>query len=40
LARVIENSIESYLATKLLKNEIKPGDEINLGIEVFADSTT
>jgi ATP-dependent Clp protease ATP-binding subunit ClpA len=40
LARVIEDTVESYIATKILKNEIKPGDEISLGTEVFAESTT
>ncbi len=40
LARVIEDTVESYIATKILKNQIKPGDEINLGTEVFAESTT
>jgi len=38
LARVIEDTVESYIATKMLKNEIKPGDELDLGMEVFADS--
>ncbi len=38
LARVIENSVETYLATKLLANEIKQGDEIELGLEVFAEA--
>jgi ATP-dependent Clp protease ATP-binding subunit ClpA len=39
LARAIEDTVESYIATKMLKEEIKPGDELNLGMEVFADST-
>jgi ATP-dependent Clp protease ATP-binding subunit ClpA len=40
LARVIEDSVESYIATKILKNQIKPGDEVSLGTEVFAEPTT
>lgn len=35
LSREIENSVENYLARKVLSNEIKSGDEINLGLEVF-----
>ena len=35
LARVIEDSVESYIALKLLKKEINPGDRIMLGNEVF-----
>jgi ATP-dependent Clp protease ATP-binding subunit ClpC len=35
LARVIENSVESYLAEKMLTKEIKQGDEVELGLEVF-----
>ncbi len=35
LGRVIEDSVESYLAVKLLSNEIKMGDELELGLEVF-----
>jgi len=35
LARVIEDSVESYIAIKLLKKEINPGDRIMLGNEVF-----
>lgn len=38
LARVIEDTVESYIATKMLKNEIKQGDVVNLGTEVFADT--
>jgi ATP-dependent Clp protease ATP-binding subunit ClpA len=38
LARVIEDTIESYIATKMLRNEFKQGDEITLGMEVFADN--
>jgi ATP-dependent Clp protease ATP-binding subunit ClpC len=40
LARVIEDTVESYIATKILKNEIKPGDEISLGTAIFVESTT
>jgi ATP-dependent Clp protease ATP-binding subunit ClpC len=35
LARLIEDSVESYIALKLLKKEINPGDRIMLGKEVF-----
>lgn len=35
LARVIEDSVESFLAVKILKNELKAGDSITLGLEVF-----
>ena len=35
MARVIEDTVESYLALKLLSKEIKMGDEIELGMEVF-----
>lgn len=38
LARVIENTVESYLAVKLLSKEIKMGDEIELGMEVFDEN--
>jgi ATP-dependent Clp protease ATP-binding subunit ClpA len=37
LSRVIEDTVESYIATKILRNEFKQGDEITLGMEVFAD---
>ncbi|MBN1162234.1 ATP-dependent Clp protease ATP-binding subunit [Patescibacteria group bacterium] len=37
LARVIEDSVESYLATKFLTEEIKKGDILDLGTEVFED---
>ena len=36
LARTIENSVESYLAVKLLANGIKQGDSLELGLEVFS----
>ena len=36
LAREIENTIENYLANKILKNEIKSGDNIDLGLEVYS----
>jgi len=35
LARVIEDSVESYLAIKILKKDINPGDRLLLGTEVF-----
>lgn len=37
LARIIEDSVESYLATKMLKNEVRQGDEILIGQEVFSE---
>ena len=39
LARVIEDTVESFIATKMLKNEFKQGDVINLGMEAFADNS-
>lgn len=35
LARVIEDSVETYIATKLLNGEFKSGQEVELGVEVF-----
>ena len=35
LARVIEDSVQSFLAVKMLENEIKAGDSINMGLEAF-----
>ncbi|OGC70004.1 hypothetical protein A2415_01440 [candidate division WWE3 bacterium RIFOXYC1_FULL_39_7] len=35
LARVIEDTVESYLAVKILTKEFKMGDEVELGNEVF-----
>ena len=35
LAREIENTVENYLATKILKNEIKSGEIIDLGLEIY-----
>lgn len=35
LARVIEDSVETYLAVKLLSGEIQKGDKLILGMEVF-----
>lgn len=35
LARVIEDSVESYIAVKMLKKEINSGDRLMLGNEVF-----
>ncbi|MBW6442050.1 ATP-dependent Clp protease ATP-binding subunit, partial [Patescibacteria group bacterium] len=36
LARVIEDSVESYIAVKILKKELKSGDRMMLGTEVFS----
>jgi ATP-dependent Clp protease ATP-binding subunit ClpC len=36
LYRVIEDSVESYIALKILKKEINSGDRIMLGTEVFS----
>ncbi|MFZ5424721.1 MAG: AAA family ATPase [Patescibacteria group bacterium] len=38
LARVIEDTVETYLATKILQGEIKMGDTVELGMEVFEES--
>jgi len=35
MARVIEDSVESYIALKILKKEVHPGDKLMLGTEVF-----
>ncbi len=35
MARVIEDSVETHIAEKLLTKEIKRGDVVKLGIEVF-----
>lgn len=35
MARVIEDSVETYLAVKLLSKEVQMGDELVLGTEVF-----
>ena len=35
LSRVIEDSVESYIALKILKKEINAGDRVVLGTEVF-----
>jgi ATP-dependent Clp protease ATP-binding subunit ClpA len=35
LARVIEDSIQSFLAVKMLENTIKAGDTVSIGLEVF-----
>ncbi|RJR27475.1 ATP-dependent Clp protease ATP-binding subunit [candidate division WWE3 bacterium] len=37
LSRVIEDTVESYLAVKMLTKEFKMGDDIELGSEVFED---
>ncbi|NMB70216.1 ATP-dependent Clp protease ATP-binding subunit [candidate division WWE3 bacterium] len=38
MARVIEDTVQLYLAEKILAKEIKQGDIINLGMEVFTAS--
>jgi len=38
MARVIEDTIELYLAEKILAKELKQGDNVHLGMEVFATS--
>lgn len=35
LVRLIEDTVETYIATKMLKKEINPGDEVLLGIEAL-----
>lgn len=35
LTRVIEDSVQSFLAVKMLENEIKAGNTVNIGLEVF-----
>ncbi len=35
LARVIEDSVETYIAEKILAKEISGGDELELGLEIF-----
>jgi ATP-dependent Clp protease ATP-binding subunit ClpC len=40
LARVIEDSVESFLATKILSKEIKKGDTLSIGTEVFDELTS
>jgi ATP-dependent Clp protease ATP-binding subunit ClpC len=37
LARVIEDTVESYLATKILTKEFSQGDVVELGTEVFSE---
>ncbi len=37
LARVIENTVESYLAVKMISKELKMGDTAYLGTEIFDD---
>ncbi len=39
LARVIENSVESYLAVDILSKKIVKGSSIDLGLEVFDNSS-
>ncbi len=38
LARVIEDTVESYLAVKILSKELIQGDVLDLGMEVFRDA--
>ncbi len=38
MARVIEDTVESYLAEKILAKEFKQGDTVELGLEVFTAS--
>jgi ATP-dependent Clp protease ATP-binding subunit ClpA len=35
MARVIEDTLESYIAVKILSKEYKQGDQVSLGMEVF-----
>jgi len=35
LARVIEDTVETYIAEKILSQQLKPGSEIELGTEVL-----
>ena len=35
LSRVIEDTVESYLAVKMISKEFKMGDRVSLGLEVF-----
>jgi ATP-dependent Clp protease ATP-binding subunit ClpA len=37
LARVIENTVETYMAVKFLSKEIKMGDTVYLGPEILTD---
>jgi ATP-dependent Clp protease ATP-binding subunit ClpC len=37
LARVVEDSVESYLAVKMLSGQVTQGDELTLGTEVFSN---
>lgn len=37
LRRVIEDSVETYIAVRMLSDEVKEGDEVTLGLEVFED---
>lgn len=39
MARVIEEYVETYLADKLLRQEVNSGDELTLGLEVFEKTT-
>jgi ATP-dependent Clp protease ATP-binding subunit ClpA len=38
MTRVIEDTVQLYLAEKILAKELKQGDTINLGMEVFTTS--
>jgi len=35
LARLIEDTVETYIATKMLRKEINPGDQLLLGTEAM-----
>ena len=35
MARVIEDTVEIYLAERILSQEFKPGDSKVLGMEIF-----
>jgi len=37
LARTIEDTVETYLATKLISKQIQSGDEIELGLEALTN---
>ena len=39
MSRVIEDTVESYLAEKILSQQIKQGDEIELGSEILVSIT-
>ena len=39
MARVIEDTVETYLAEKMLAGEIKQGDVVEFGMEAFGSGT-